>query len=72
MRSRLHEAVAWFGQFQVETFFRLIDSDLMIPRKWMSKQPRKVEGQKRVTKYDLLGDNAEWWSLRKLYAKDQV
>jgi len=52
----------------VETFFRLIDSDLMIPRKWMSKQPRKVEGQKRVTKYDLLGDNAEWWSLRKLYA----
>ena len=66
--KRLHGLV----KFQVETFFRLIDSDLMIPRKWMSKQPRKVEGQKRVTKYDLLGDNAEWWSLRKLYAKDQV
>ena len=68
----MHDGVAWFGPFQVETFFKLIDSDFMIPRKWMSKQQRRAEGKERVSKYGLLGDNTEWWSLRKLYARDQV
>ena len=37
------------GLLQVETFFRLIDSHAVIPRKWTRQQ-------ERVSKYELLGD----------------
>jgi len=45
--------------FMVETFFRMLDSHTLIPRKW-TQQQRKGDNREQVRKYQLLGDNSEW------------